>query len=68
MTLQCQAASFFYEKQHQLFANRRDLQGETKRMGDDHLPTWIEYAQALFVPVITIAGALIAWGLVRRHT
>jgi len=39
-------------------------------MSGGDLPTWVQYAQALVVPVITIAGIVIAWGqlsLARRR-
>jgi hypothetical protein len=39
-------------------------------MSSDDLPTWVHYAQALVVPVVTAAGIGIAWGqlsLARRR-
>lgn len=31
-------------------------------MSGDDLPAWVHYAQALVVPVLTVAGIAIAWG------
>ena len=31
-------------------------------MSATELPTWLQYAQALVAPVVTVAGIVIAWG------